>query len=145
MAAPVELLSRPMHERVARLVCPTMGWLTGRLERRESGLRLVTATEDWAAPEHWSPHAGREVRVGIRPEDVALAAAEAMLAMTVTLVEPQPAGLLVTCASPAGSVTVVMERDKRLTPGEKVMLKVNWLLTLVFDASTGALLAGPVA
>ena len=64
--------------------------------------------------------------------------------MDVTLVEPQPAGLLVSCANPAGSVAM-MERDKSLTPGEKVMLKVNWPLTLVFDASTGALLAGPVA
>jgi multiple sugar transport system ATP-binding protein len=143
LATPVELWCRPAHETVARLLSPTMGCLAARLQRRETGLWLVTPSGAWPAPEHWSPHAGRTVRIGIRPDDVRLAAT-GEVPLQVTLVEPQPAGSLVTGVNAAGSMTVV-EKDRRVTPGEKIMVKVVWPLTLVFDASTGALLAGPVA
>src|SRR5262245_11459662 len=143
LATPVELWCRPAHQNVARLLSPTMGWLAGRLERRETGLWIMTPSGAWPAPEHWSPHAGRTVRIGIRPDDVRRAATDE-LPMQGTLVEPQPTASLVSCETAAGTVTV-LDKDRRLLAGEKIMVKVNWPLTLVFDASTGALLAGPVA
>jgi multiple sugar transport system ATP-binding protein len=143
LATPVELWCRPAHENVARLLSPTMGWLAGRLDRRETGLWIVTPSGAWPAPEHWSPHAGRTVRIGIRPDDVRRAATDEV-PVQVTLAEPQPAASLLTCENAAGSLTV-LERDSRVKAGEKIMVKVNWPLTLLFGASTGALLAGPVA
>jgi multiple sugar transport system ATP-binding protein len=76
VGSPDDLYSRPANRFVAGFIgSPTMNFLDARLEAEEGGLRVVPAggpalKVPATRTERYRPHAGRQVVLGIRPEDL---------------------------------------------------------------------------
>ncbi|HVB10608.1 MAG TPA: sn-glycerol-3-phosphate ABC transporter ATP-binding protein UgpC [Bacillota bacterium] len=135
IAEPQDLYDHPRNRFVASFIgSPAMNFLPAVAEAgglRLSGLRLELALPD-VAP-------GRQVDVGVRPEDLALEAGRPgwQLPTVVEVVEPLGAEQYLHLSSEAGPLTARVSPELRLRPGERVAVTLNPGKLHVFDGETG--------
>lgn len=150
---PREVHDAPANAFVAGFVgTPPMNLIHGTVTHREGHLVLVGADSDadgvrahWVLPlggwraDWFSQNVGRSVLLGLRPEQIALAAAGGVKARVIavqyqgheTLLRLDLGGRVVTARAPS---------DCHLQPGESANFAFNFKLARVFDAATGAAL-----
>lgn len=136
---PLELYDRPGNRFVAGFIgSPAMNFVEGRIEAGpafagSNGVKLPL--ENLA-----SAQVGRAVTLGVRPEHLQLAAADAPGALhaEVVVVEPTGSEVQVNARLASGEEIVAVFRERHLfQPGEKIGLKPMPGLTHLFDASSG--------
>jgi ABC-type sugar transport system ATPase subunit len=106
---PASLYERPANRFVAAFLgWPPLSLLDGRLAEEDSGLWLVGDGEKLPVPAGWRRFVGRDVTVGVRPEDVSVGPDETgvvKLTMEVRLIEARGADRLLTLRRGGWAVT----------------------------------------
>lgn len=146
---PAWIYERPQNRFVAEFVgWPPMNFLDGRL-RHENGRPCFEALgQALSLPvekaETWTPFAGRDLTLGIRPEAVALARnAEEALTMEVVLTESLGSECLVTFQRGDRRLTGKMVSPMKLVSGQMVGVTWDWSKSHLFDRVGGAALGLP--
>jgi len=125
VGSPLELYDRPKNVFVAGFLgSPAMNFLEGKISGGASpALVLSTGTraELVNAP---AQSDGREVVLGVRPEDISFAS-EGGVTATVTVVEPTGSETHVALDLEGKELTWVMRERAELTPGQKVQLSLK--------------------
>jgi len=136
VGAPIELYDKPANTFVARFIgSPGMNMIAGRIAPDNSGSVGLSTGQTLDVAGLAASTAGREVTVGIRPEDLELAPGG--VPARVTLVEPT--GSDTHLVLDAGGVTLVCSTRSRpdVSPGSTVSLAVDPGRIHVFDSATG--------
>jgi multiple sugar transport system ATP-binding protein len=142
---PQALYDRPISRQVAAFVgWPPMNFLKGRLVE-ESG-RLCLKRGEMALPlaerqDEWRGFVGREVVLGIRPEQVRICATEAPLTAEVRLVERAGAFALATLRYGEWTVTARLEGTSPPPEGSQAAVGFDLVQAHLFDAETGRVLS----
>ncbi|WP_374370654.1 ABC transporter ATP-binding protein [Dongia sp.] len=136
---PLELYDRPGNRFVAGFIgSPAMNFVEGRIEAGPAfagGNGVKLPLENLA-----SAHQGRAVTLGVRPEHLQLAEANAVgvLPAEVVVVEPTGSEVQVNARLASGEEIVAVFRERHLfQPGEKIGLKPMPGLTHLFDGTSG--------
>ncbi|SCB07820.1 ABC transporter ATP-binding protein [Rhizobium multihospitium] len=136
VGSPLELYDRPKNIFVAGFLgSPAMNFLEGKITGgASSALVLPTGThiELSNAPVQSD---GREVVLGVRPEDISFAS-EGGVTATVTVVEPTGSETHVALDLEGKELTWVMRERAELTPGQKVQLSVKTPNLHFFDKAS---------
>ena len=140
------LYDRPADCFVAGFIgWPPMNLLDGELARNEE--RLIFRNRDVslvvAGRPDWRVFAGRPLTLGIRPEDVGLAAGpgEGRLGMEVRLVERLGPLTLLTLAAGGWTVTARLAVPPAVCEGEAIVAAFDWTRAHLFDPATGRALS----
>ncbi len=152
---PLNLYNRPRNRFVATFIgSPAMSVIDGQLSG-ESGVTFRTAAGALVAPlngqlaSRLAAYVGKRVSLGIRPEDVGLAATYrgtgpiARLQARVDAVEPTGSDSLVYARTGDFDLTARLPADTTLTPGAPVELAVPLDRVHVFDGETGTAIVWP--
>ncbi|HUY49426.1 MAG TPA: ABC transporter ATP-binding protein [Streptosporangiaceae bacterium] len=138
-AAPMDLYREPANEFVASFVgTPSMNMIRGQLS---VGGQFRAA--DWTAELGSIGASAGEVVLGVRPEDVILAA-DATGTGTVRIVERLGTEAIVAVAESCGDIVARAAPDIELSPGERVGVSVRPAKVHMFAQDTG-LRIGPLA
>jgi multiple sugar transport system ATP-binding protein len=140
--SPPVLYDQPADRFVAGFIgWPPMNLLDGELVESEEGLifrnqdlrLVVTGRPDWRT------YAGRPLTLGIRPEDVRLAAgpAEGQPVLEVRLVERLGSLTLLTLARGSGTLTARLAVLPAVGEGDAVVVAFDWTRAHLFDPATG--------
>ncbi|NTJ82343.1 sn-glycerol-3-phosphate ABC transporter ATP-binding protein UgpC [Agrobacterium rhizogenes] len=136
VGSPLELYDRPKNVFVAGFLgSPAMNFLEGKITGgASSALVLPTGTciELSNAP---AQSDGREVVLGVRPEDISFAS-EGGVSATVTVVEPTGSETHVALDLEGKELTWVMRERAELTPGQKVQLSLKTPNLHFFDKAS---------
>jgi multiple sugar transport system ATP-binding protein len=136
--APLDVYNRPATRFVAGFLgSPSMSFLRGKVEG-EPGAPAVRVGDTWRVepgPDFDLP-AGREVELGLRPEDVAIDEASELRAK-VDVIEALGSETFVHLEGPGGRLVARLPADARLRPGEMVGVRALPGRAHVFDAETG--------
>jgi multiple sugar transport system ATP-binding protein len=139
---PRMLYDRPADRFVAGFIgWPPMNLLDGELVVEEE--RLLFRNQDVslvvAGRPDWRVFAGRPLTLGIRPEDVGLAAGpgEGRLDMEVRLVERPGSLTLLTLAAGSWTMTARLAVPPAVCEGEAVVAAFDWTRAHLFDPATG--------
>jgi multiple sugar transport system ATP-binding protein len=149
IAAPMELYDRPANVFVAGFIgSPPMNFIAGTIESeggevyfREGSIRVRVARSH---RERLARYSGRNVRLGIRPEDLcdpAFRAAEAMpeaqpITARVELLEPMGAELYMYLSAGASTLTARLDPHTRAEVGALKALAADMRKAHFFDAQT---------
>jgi len=145
LASPKEIYQRPVNRFVAGFVgSPAMNFVSGKLVLNSApavvcpdGVRIELAGYEFAAP----PTAGREVALGVRPEQIHISSARlpgaTALPVELTLVEPMGSDSLLWAKVGNESVSIRVGPDDEHRIGEKVDVYFQPRLASVFDTETG--------
>lgn len=133
VGTPAEVYHKPANTFVARFIgAPAMNMLPGRVAGGKAALSSGTAVEiGRALPE------GRAITLGIRPEDLTLSPAQALIEGQVSVREPLGHETLIYVGT--GAAEIVAKADGRQPPevGETVHLGAAPENIHVFDTETG--------
>jgi multiple sugar transport system ATP-binding protein len=151
VGAPMEVYRNPANLFVAGfLASPPMNLVAGRLEQTETSLNAVAGTAKFTLPASlqkvFSSHVGRDVILGLRPEDFHLKElGSPMVTVDVVTVATESLGpeviLVCTLANSAGpEIMVRCPRDFSAKPGQKLVLNYDVSQLQVFDKETTAAL-----
>jgi multiple sugar transport system ATP-binding protein len=154
VGAPMEVYRNPANLFVAGfLASPPMNLVLGRLEQAGTDLKAVAGPTNLTLPptlqKAFSSHAGRDVILGLRPEDFHLEElAPFMVAVDVVTVATESLGpeviLVCTLGNSAGpEIMVRCARDFFAKPGQKFALKYDVSQLQVFDRETTVALPRP--
>jgi ABC-type sugar transport system ATPase subunit len=136
--APLEVYRRPATRFVAGFLgSPSMSFLRGRVEGA-AGSPTVRIGESWSlepGPE-FDLTTGRDVEVGLRPEDVALDESSDWRAK-VDVVEALGSETFAHLEGPGGRLVARLSGDAPLRPGETVGVRAATGRAHVFEAATG--------
>lgn len=155
VGAPLEVYRNPVNTFVAGfLASPPMNLFPGRLEGSGQGeLFAIAGGARLPIPAAFRPayasHAGREVTIGLRPEDFHLtpvgvsSVAVPLTAVAIELLGPEV--ILVAELGGVGGpeIQARMPRDFLARPGADLTLHYDLTQMHVFDAATGQVLARP--
>ncbi len=147
VGTPDEIYNRPRSRFVAGFTgSPPMNFLAGRVAE-SAGEVLVTLGEGGAAlalpparSARFRALAGREVTLGIRPEDIRLARAaesDQALEAKIVVVEPLGAETLLTLAARGGEFVARVAPDASLAPQAPVQAWIDMTKVHVFDPGSG--------
>lgn len=140
IGTPTELYSCPQNTFVATFIrSPGMNFLSATVFKVPSGklgVRLSDGTEI-AMPSGLIVEHGEPVVIGIRPEDLLLGGEGVQLPAVVSLVEPTGAQTHVIFQCCGQPVTVVINGATRLTPDERVSLRLDPERIHVFSKASG--------
>jgi multiple sugar transport system ATP-binding protein len=143
IATPMELYERPANKFVAGFIgSPAMNFFEGALTRTGAGGMCMFRGTDLAIRVPCKPGVNDRVFLGIRPQHLEVvgdaAGAEGLLRAEVGVVEPMGNEQIVYLTLPGGERAVaVAPVQPRITPGEKVSVRVRPEGLHVFDAQTG--------
>lgn len=127
IGTPLDLYDNPVNEFVATFIgAPSMNLLPGQL----SGGQVRVDGHDFKGPE-----GGGSVRLGVRPEHLALA--DEGLAMEVKVVEPTGSETMVFLRFEGQDVTAVFRERHAFVPGQTIHLAPDPDHLHCFDAATG--------
>jgi multiple sugar transport system ATP-binding protein len=155
VGTPDEIYNRPRSRFVAGFTgSPPMNFLPGRVHVAGERVTVVIGAADGAAlvvpasrAQALRALAGREIAIGIRPEDIRLAAgadSDQPLAAQVVVSEPLGAETLLTLAGPAGEFVARVGPAAGAAPGSAVRAWLDMGKLHAFDPATGeAVGAGP--
>jgi len=146
--APLTLYHRPRNRFVATFIgSPAMTIIDGTVLSGEGGLTFRTATGRLVIPldgplaSRLAPHAGRQIALGVRPENVGLAARAsgptARIAARVDAVEPTGSDALVYARTDDFDLTARLPADTALVSGAPVELAFALDQVYAFDGTTG--------
>jgi len=151
VAEPLELYHRPANLFVAGFIgSPPMNLFRGRLDGNESRLVFteegatgsgvtLTLPADLAA--RMDRYAGQQVVLGVRPEDIRVAAGPAgERAAVVEVIEAMGAETLLHLHSGVGPFIARVPPHRRFAPGERVDATIDAARIHLFDAQTEAAL-----
>ena len=146
---PDEIYGAPQHRFVAGFTgSPPMNFMPARLSSEGGQLALhITGGPSLMVPSEaaarWRAHVGEEVELGIRPENLALAASRPdwpAVDCEVELVEPLGAENLLTLRLGAQEVKARVAPDVRPAIGEHIHFALDPARLHLFDVKTGAVL-----
>ena len=144
IATPMELYERPANKFVAGFIgSPAMNFFEGTLTRTGAGGMCTFRGKDLTIRVPCEPGLNDRVFLGIRPQHLEVvgdaASGEGSLRAEVGVVEPMGNEQIVYLTLPAGERAVaVAPVQPRITPGEKVSVRVRAEGLHVFDAQTGS-------
>ncbi len=145
VGTPDELYDAPVNRFVASFIgTPSMGFLTGSVERADASARVVTGTARIALSPHQSDAVGARERVvvGIRPERLVIGdGGEWTVRGTATVVEMLGAEQYVHFAADGGALTARVGRDHLVRAGDEVTFAGEARHLYLFDDQTGTRLA----
>ncbi|MFL5115454.1 MAG: ABC transporter ATP-binding protein [Microvirga sp.] len=145
--APLELYQRPANRFVAGFIgSPAMNFAAVTVTERDGGLRLVNEGLDIAAPPHAADRLraclGREVTLGIRPEDLRIATAadpaDFAFDALVEVVEKLGSEILLDLKVGRGAMVAAVEPTVRAVYGDRLRIALNPDRLHFFDAQTDA-------
>ena len=152
---PLDLYAYPANRFVAGFIgSPAMNFVEGRVSD-EGGGRFIARGDAFTLPlsgvqaELVKGHGGREVVMGVRPEDIRVATSSAADAAgtTVTLrldaVEPMGNEVFLYTRTPGHDITARLEPQALPEPGQPIGLIFDLAKLHFFDAETGVVIAGP--
>lgn len=132
IGTPLDLYDNPANEFVATFIgAPSMSLLEGTLSGGKvdlGGHEVVCGLSNDAGP----------VRLGVRPEHLALVGAEEGLPMTVKVVEPTGSETMVFLTFNGQDITAVFRERHAFAPGQVIHLQPDVAHLHCFDATTGA-------
>jgi len=142
VGAPLDVYRNPANRFVAGFIgMPQMNLLDGARLHRENG-RVSVQTPLFALPLDPSayPTDGGDVVLGIRPEHVRLAprGTAPTLEATVDVVEPLGAQTLVYLGTGEAPLSMLVDGQAELVPGQSVALAIDPASVKLFDPATGA-------
>ena len=142
LAEPLELYQRPVNQFVAGFLgTPPMNFLRGRLEEGGGKVWFNEGSAKLELPE-WSRAAmgslpGREVVLGVRPEDAVIGVAGGGLRARVRVVEPLGDEIVVYLSTDYHEVVAKVPSEQRVAVDEAVGLEFRCEKTHLFDPGTG--------
>jgi multiple sugar transport system ATP-binding protein len=149
IGAPLDVYRNPADTFVARFLgSPPMNLLAGRLEARGGSMFALVGRERLALPlaaeSSFAMNAGRDVIVGIRPEDLyestppCDAAAIARLPARVTAVEPLGAEtlLVLTLDGSDDELIARIGRETKVRSGDRIDIGIDGAAVHLFDPAT---------
>ncbi len=152
VAPPLELYNQPADLFVAGFIgSPPMNFFTGTLASQGGSVRFVesgaTAPVTLPLPAGLAAAAadGREVVLGVRPEDVQVVApgAPAHAEATVEVIEPMGAETFLTLRTPTGTLTARVRPHEVVARGQTLRLAFAPDRLHLFDRATERALRGP--
>jgi multiple sugar transport system ATP-binding protein len=153
VGAPMEVYRNPANLFVAGfLASPPMNLVPGHLQGEDGTVRAVANKIALELPhplaKAFASHAGRQVILGLRPEDFHLAAAASMSPVPVITVATESLGpeviLVATLGDPSGpEIMVRCPRDFMADAGQPITLHYDVSQLQVFDRETTAALLRP--
>jgi multiple sugar transport system ATP-binding protein len=142
---PQALYDRPLNRQVAAFVgWPPMNFLEGRLVEDEGRLCLKRGAGALILAERqneWRAFVGREVVLGIRPEQVRVSAAESPMTAEVLIVERSGPFGLATLRYGEWTVTARLEGTSPAPEGSQAAVEFVLVQAHLFDAETGRVLS----
>ncbi len=145
VAAPIEVYQKPANLFVAGFIgSPSMNFLAGTLTCRNGDARV--SGDGFELPlavsqaSRLAPHAGKDVTVGIRPEDLLLRALSrdgGRLAATVDIVEAVGSDIFLDLTLAGASVTARIAATADVRAGQRVELYANPERLHIFDPKSG--------
>jgi len=144
VGTPNEVYDRPANLFVARFIgAPGMNLLPGTLAGTGGGLAVDLGPWGVSPPLPARPAKGAaQVMYGFRPEEVALASEGPGLRAGVGFVERIGARTIVHLEAAGGAVKAVIDNDVPVSVGENVTFHIPPGAVRLFDAASGAALAG---
>jgi ABC-type sugar transport system ATPase subunit len=140
---PAALYERPANRFVAAFLgWPPLSLLDGRLVEADGRLCLAGEGGEVAVPEEWRRFAGRDVTVGVRPEDVVVGAGAdetgvVPLTMEVRLIEARGADRLLTLRRGGWTVTARLPLAPAAAEGATVPVGLRLGRAHLFDGPSG--------
>ncbi|NCV15609.1 MAG: TOBE domain-containing protein, partial [Betaproteobacteria bacterium] len=137
IGAPLELYDRPVNPFVASFIgSPAMNLLEAEVET--ASIIALKGNTRWLAPA-LKLDGPRAIRLGVRPEHLALCALDDPLALTgrVTVVEPTGADTLVHLDTKSGDLVALFRERQSFEVGAIIGVKSEAALLHVFDRSDG--------
>src|SRR5690606_8065489 len=140
IGAPLELFDRPANLFVARFIgSPSMNLLAGRVEL--AGDVPTFRAGELAVPlrREYAGAAGRELVLGVRPEQVSLAtpATTGARKATVTVVAPTGTATLLSLNAGGATLLAVFKARLSVNPGDTVALAIDPGHIRLFDRQSG--------
>jgi multiple sugar transport system ATP-binding protein len=143
LASPAEIYHRPANLFVAGFVgSPRMNFVEGRIEGRNGATAFVTAERRLPLDGYdfrSAPTEGQMVTLGVRPEHVAVAHADAgsWPGFAVEILEPMGADNLAWCRDSAISLAVRLPGEHAPAPGTRLALDIDPRRISLFAADSG--------
>jgi multiple sugar transport system ATP-binding protein len=137
IGSPLELYDQPANLFVAGFIgSPAMNFLSGKLVRTEAGQGVRMATGCVLPAPAYTEGEGRDVVIGVRPEnfDIGAVCVEA----EVVVVEPTGADTQVYCRIAGQPCTVVSRARHTFRPGDTINLRPSEGKSYLFDPASGA-------
>ncbi|QIG49734.1 sn-glycerol-3-phosphate ABC transporter ATP-binding protein UgpC [Nordella sp. HKS 07] len=152
VGAPMEVYRNPVNTFVAGfLASPPMNLLRGRLASADLSLGNAVLTLPPPLVQAFAGHSGREVIVGLRPEDLHLKADAAPLtrpievnAVATEVLGPEVILVASVSGAPGIEIHIRCPRDFRAAPGEAVTFHYDVSQLQLFDPETTYALKRPV-
>jgi multiple sugar transport system ATP-binding protein len=140
---PLELYDRPANVFVAGFIgSPAMNFLPGTFRANGAAAIELAGGQRVAAPAGAAAREGQSVLIGVRPEHLTLAADGAGLPADVIVVEPTGADTQVFARIAGTEIAAVFRERHEFRPGQGIRLGLDPGRTHLFDAESGASLAG---
>lgn len=131
--APLDLYDQPANAFVAGFLgSPAMNFLNGYI--RNSAVELPDGTQ-LLLPAAAAAHAGRRVKLGVRPEDIEIGR-EGPTAI-VEVVEPTGPDTQILARLGSSNFTILLRRRAAVKPGESIQLSIDPSRIHLFDAESG--------
>ncbi|MDI9222853.1 sn-glycerol-3-phosphate ABC transporter ATP-binding protein UgpC [Pantoea sp. EA-12] len=137
VGTPLELYDTPINKFVASFIgSPSMNFINGVVSCE--GVRISDNTCLPANPAWTVQQDGREVIYGIRPENIALAAADAAhaLPLEVSLVEPTGLSELIHGTIHGHDVMLFTTQRSGAAPGDIIPVQMDYSRAMLFDAAS---------
>jgi multiple sugar transport system ATP-binding protein len=141
---PLAVYRQPRNRFVAGFLgWPAMNLIDGRLVEADRSLRFEAPGIRVAVPttERWKAHAGRDVTLGVRPEDVRpVRSGETGLAMRVALVEPLGPECVATLERDGLRLTARLDEKAGIEHQQTIEVCFNMEHAHLFDLESGVAL-----
>jgi multiple sugar transport system ATP-binding protein len=146
---PQAIYEHPVNRFVAGFLgWPAMNFLDGRLQGCNGEISFASMPVgaklnlEAGKAKEWAAHAGHEVTLGIRPEDVVpVAPGRGALVMQVVMIEALGAGCLVTLERQGWQATARFERRQGIEPQQAIEVCFQMEHAHLFDRQTGIALS----
>ena len=134
IGAPLALYDRPANAFVATFIgSPAMSLLKGRIGADGQSVQIAAGAA--VAVPGLTAEPGRDVTIGVRPENLTLGSTG--IACKVTIVEPTGADTLVSAVCEAGEISAIFRERHDFKPGDAIVLVPQPGTAHVFDAGSG--------
>ena len=149
IGSPDDLYQRPKNEFVARFIGnPSMNFMTGTVSEVTTGGTVVVESNDHYLELETTGAStdlvGRDLSIGIRPDDVNLDYENGKFQGEIALIERLGKQMLATIEGPEGELRVTLPVDNEYEAGDEIRVNINTDATHIFESESGEVLTrGP--